>query len=416
MLEDAGEVLADLTDRTTQTYEPARRERASHPKGFEPGVDMRTPGKWLVTTPPMTTLANEAEWQTAVKALGLEIPEGWRVRLVEMRYDPAAWHRDNPDDNAVTRPVWRYRFAVEEEPAEVAERANIEDLVKEIRKTRARRPARSIGGDGTLVVAWNDWQLFKSAGDGIEGTVRRISDSFDVVIQRVEELRSVGRMYPRLLVAASGDIVEGCEIYPHQSWELQGDMRDQENAGRRLIVAGLKQFAQHFDDIQVLAVGGNHGERRVDGKRTNRHDNADVKVFEQAADILAEHSYYEHIKFRVPREDLAATLSVEGWVLGLTHGHIAGKGAGSPEAKLLGWYKGQAAGKRPAGDSDVLVTSHYHHPRLADWGGCLWMQAPTMDGGSPQHEEMFGLGAKPGLLTFGMTPEERMRDYEVTYL
>lgn len=413
MLEDAESVLTDLTDRTTKDYEPARRTRQPAPKGFEPGVDMREPGRWLVTTPPMASLANEGEWQAAVDALGINIPEGWRVRLVEMRYDPAAWHRDNEGEDAVTRPVWRYRFAVEEDPETVA--TNIDQLVREVKGTRQRK-RKAVGGEGTLVVAWNDWQLFKSAGDGIEGTVRRIYDSFDATLERVAELRELGRMYPRLLVAATGDMVEGCAIYPHQSWELQGDSRDQENAARRLIVEGLRTFAPHFDDIQVLAVGGNHGENRVEGRKINRHDNADCKVFEQAADVLSESGRYDHIRFRVPPEDLAATMEVEGWVLGITHGHIAGKGAGSPEAKLLGWYKGQAAGKQPVGDADVLLTSHYHHPRLADWGGCLWMQAPTMDGGSPQHVEMFGLEARSGLLTFGMTPTERMRDYEVRYL
>lgn len=415
MLEDAQATLADLTDRTSAGYEPARGARSSHPKGFEPGIDMRTPGKWLVTTPPMEQLADESAWQAAVDALGIDVPEGWRVRLVEMRYDPAAWHRDKVGDDAVTRPVWRYRFAVEANPGETT-RGNIDELVREIKKQRVRAPKRDVGGEGTFVVAWNDWQLFKAVGDGIEGTVARIYDSFEAVIERVTELRALGRMYPRLVVVASGDIVEGCAIYPHQSWELAGDSRDQENAGRRLIVDGLKKFAQHFDQIQVLAVGGNHGENRIDGKKINRHDNADVKVFEQAADVLGESSHYDHIQFRVPREDLAATLEVEGWVLGTTHGHIAGKGGGSPEGKIYNWFKGQAAGKQPIGEADVLVTSHYHHPRSADWGGCMWLQAPAMDGGSPQFTDFSGMHARPGLLTFGMTREERFRDPEVRYL
>lgn len=413
MLEDAEQILADLTDRTTKSYSPATGARGKHPKGFEPGVDLRTPGQWLVTTPPMEHFAEESEWQKALDALGITVPDGWRVRLVEMRYDPAAWHRDKEGEDAVTRPVWRYRFAVEADPQSGS---NIDDLVREVKRTRQRRPAER-GGEGTLVVAWNDWQLFKAVGDGLEGTVRRIFDSFDVVVARAAELRKLGRGYPRLVVAASGDIVEGCAIYPHQAWELQGDSRDQENAGRRLIVAGLKHFAPHFDEIQVLAVGGNHGENRVDGKKINRHDNADCKVFEQAADILSERpDLYGHITFHVPREDLAATLEVEGWILGLTHGHIAGKGAGGPEAKLYNWYKGQAAGKQPVGDSDVLLTSHYHHPRTAVWGGCTWLQAPAMDGGSPQHTDLTGMAVPPALLTFGMTPTERMRDYEITWL
>jgi hypothetical protein len=37
-----------------------------------------------------------------------------------MRYDPAAWHRDEQGDDAVTRPVWRYRFIVEPDPGEMS--------------------------------------------------------------------------------------------------------------------------------------------------------------------------------------------------------------------------------------------------------------------------------------------------------
>lgn len=413
MFDDADEVLDDLTNRTSNGYEPARGSRQQHPKGFEPGVQLN-PGRWLVTTPPMEHMGNEGEWAKALDELKVEVPEGWRVRLVEMRYDPVAWTRDNPDQQyAVTRPAWRYRFAVEEDPAEFL--TNIDDLVKEVKNVR-QRPPRHVGGDGTFVVCWNDWQLFKAVGDGVEGTVKRVLASFEAAIERVSELRALGRSYPRLLVVATGDIVEGCAIYPHQSWELQGDSRDQENAARRLIVEGLRRFAQHFDQVHVLVVGGNHGENRVDGKKINRHDNADCKVFEQAADVLSENTRYAHITFHIPRDDLAATIEVEGWVLGATHGHIAGKSAGSPEVKIFNWFKGQAAGKQPVGNSDVLVTSHFHHKRLADWGGCLWMQAPTLDGGSPQHRDLTGMDAEAGLLTFGMTPTERMKDYEVTPL
>jgi hypothetical protein len=55
---------------------------------------------------------------------------------------------------------------------------------------------------------------------------------------------------------------------------------------RKLIVYGITELAKHFDEVHVLVVGGNHGEHRVDGKRVNRHDNADCKVFEQGEDIV----------------------------------------------------------------------------------------------------------------------------------
>lgn len=414
MLEDAEQALGALLD-TSGGYTPARSPRAPAPKGFEPGVKYDPTGvPTEVITPAGPHLPGQPDWDKAVEDMGFTVPEGYTLRLVEAKYDPAAWHRDMAGTDAVTRPVWRYKFAVE--VSITGTESSIEALAQQIRKSRPRK-ALVKTGEGSLVVSWNDWQLFKSAGDGIEGTVQRIYDSFDLVADRVKELRRVGRAYPRLVVAGTGDIVEGCNIYPNQVWELQGDSRDQENVGRRLIVEGLKSFAHLFEEIQVVAVGGNHGENRIEGKRNNRHDNADCKVFEQAADVLSEREdLFGHIRFMIPTEDLAATVSVEDWVLGLTHGHIAGRSAGGPEAKMLGWYAKQAAGKRPAGDADVLLTSHYHHFRAADWGGCMWLQAPTMDGGSPYFEDSSGSSAPAGLLTFGMTPNERMRDLDVTWL
>lgn len=408
-----GDAERFLEDAQGSDYEPARATRTVHPKGFEPGV-RKEPGRWLVTTPPMTEgLTDEDAWSAAVASLGIQVPDGWVARCVEMRHDPAAWHRDNQGEDAVTRPVWRYRFVVER--ATDAAGTNIDELARELVSSWPPVPKaqRDESSAGTFVVAWNDWQLFKASGDGVEGTVHRILDSIDAVLTRVFELRTLGRAYPRLLVLASGDIVEGCEIFPHQAWELQGDSRDQENVARRLIVHALREFAKHFDAVHVVCVGGNHGERRVDGRRTNRHDNADCKVFEQAQDIFEGSERYPHVTFSIPREELAATVDVEGWIVGLTHGHIAGKAAGGPEMKLKRWYQGQAGGKHPCGDADILVTSHYHHARLADWGGCLWLQAPALDGGSPYFRDLTGEEARPGMLTFGITPEERMRDYEV---
>ena len=93
----------------------ARRARPNHPKGFEPGVKFDAEGNpEQITTPPTAHLGNEDEWNTAVEAMGYTVPAGYRLRLVEAKYDPAAWHRDTQGEDAVTRAVWRYRFAVEQ--------------------------------------------------------------------------------------------------------------------------------------------------------------------------------------------------------------------------------------------------------------------------------------------------------------
>lgn len=398
------------------TYVPARRARTSAPHGYEPGIRYESSGVRVITTPPMEHLATEDDWQRAVAALGVEVPSGWRLRLVEARYDPAAWHRDQVGDDAVTRPVWRYRFAVE--PDASAGSDNLDELVAGILKVKPPKPAKSTGVPATQVIMWSDWQLFKSAGDGIVGTVDRITRSWAATLAAKREWSHAGYDVNDLVIIGNGDIVEGCSIYPNQSFEIQGDMRDQRNAARRLIVGGVRNLAPHYGTVRGSVVGGNHGENRQNGRRINRTDNSDAEVFESAADVLAENpDAFGHVTWQIPSDELAATIDTQGWVTGHQHGHLAAGGAG-PEAKMRGWYQKQAAAKKPAGDSHILCTSHYHHERLADWGaddrtrgGCMWVQNAALDGGSPFFGDMLGDESAPSLTTFLVTEAHRMTRY-----
>jgi len=58
-------------------------------------------------------------------------------------------------------------------------------------------------------------------------------------------------------------------------------------------------------------------------------------------------------------------------------------------------------GKQPAGEASVLVTGHYHHLRVVATGGArTWIQAPSLDNGSPWYTRQTGEAAPSGLLTF----------------
>ena len=135
------------------------------PAGWEPGVKYEPDGSRIVTLPPSPALADESGWAEAVKGLGVDVPDGFRVRLVEAKYDPAAWHRDAEGADAVTRPIWRYRFVVEVAPA----RIDVAELLAAVRH-RGKAPEQSDAGAG-FVFAVGDMQLGKSDGDGSAGTV-----------------------------------------------------------------------------------------------------------------------------------------------------------------------------------------------------------------------------------------------------
>ncbi|MFF8789222.1 hypothetical protein [Streptomyces sp. NPDC015125] len=92
----------------------AQRTQPTAPRGWETGVRYEHGGTMVVTAPSTEAQpGGEADWRERVEEMGLAIPEGFRVRLAQAKHDPAAWHRDNPGDDAVTRPVWRCRYVIE---------------------------------------------------------------------------------------------------------------------------------------------------------------------------------------------------------------------------------------------------------------------------------------------------------------
>lgn len=404
----------DIEAALTQAPLPdARRPRTTHPKGFEPGVKFDPDGRPLeVTTPPVAHLGSEDEWNTAVEAMGYQVPDGYRLRLVEAKYDPAAWHRDTQGEDAVTRPVWRYRFAVDQIGPTDTDSHDHQAFLKQLRRNRkAIKPA--LVGESTFVLSWNDWQAGKQEGGGTPALLARFEAQIDAAKRRISELRKIGRDLGRLVILGGGDLLEGCTIFPHQMMHIDADRRTQVNVVTDLILYGLDELAPLFETVTVLAVGGNHGENRIDGNRVNRSDNDDCLVFENAARVAARDPRLGHVDFVIAQGEPAKTLDINGWVYATTHGQAFGKGAGTPERKAFNWYKGQAGGHFPAGDAHVLVSHHYHHRSVRDWGACLWVQTPANDGGSLQHTDLTGEAADAGMLSWVVTVGSRFCDEAV---
>jgi len=255
---------------------------------------------------------------------------------------------------------------------------------------------------GWLIVLVADWQTGKRDGDGLRGLVSRWNTAITDVAVRWKELHKAGYKLKGISVLCLGDLVEGCgEHYAMQTFSVELDRRDQVKVARRLLRDALIEWSKFAPEILVAAVGGNHGENRRKGKAfTTFNDNDDVGLVESVAEILsANPDAFGHIKFAIPRDELTLTLELDGKIIGLTHGHLASSGV-TVETKLRQWMANQALGRQPIADADILVTGHYHHFRVADWGGVVWLQAPALDGGSDWWKQMSGQHAQAGVLTF----------------
>lgn len=387
----------------------AARTRSRHPKGWEPGIRFDENNVRFVTTESLPAMETEVDFREALSAIGVEIPEGYRVRIAEMRYDPVAWTRDDPEQKfATTKPAWRYRFVIEPDTsaATVDGIEVINSLIR--RKTRTvKRPT----GDGSLVTNLNDTQAGKDSGGGTPALLERLENFFDLLNQRItEDRKHIGD----LVILLGGDLVEGCNIFPNQSFQIDQDRRAQIRTMTGVVLTMLDRFAPEFPTVRLMAVPGNHGEHRANGKRINRHDNDDQLVAEGAALAAGRDSKLEHVDFNISYDQAALTMDIHGHILAVTHGSIYGKMTGATsDQKAYGWYKNMAAAHHPVGDATVLVGNHFHHDIVKNFGTLLFIQNPAMDGGSPEFSEYSGTDSAPGMSTWIMNKQQRFTGYEV---
>lgn len=399
----------DIEGALDATQRPdARRSRASHPKGYEPGVTFSVetglPSEAVVSSD--RQLFESADHRRLIEEqTKLTIPAHLDVRLERLTLE-------NNGDSVATRWWYKYKFVPRTGPTTEAEQVDHRAFLRSLRRNRQPVTPKHTG-EGTFMLSWNDWQAGKQEGGGTPALLARFNTQIDATKARVAELRKIGRPLGRLVIIGGGDLVEGCTIFPHQMMHVDADRRRQVNVVTDMILYGLDELAPLFSEVVCLVVGGNHGENRVDGNRVNRTDNDDCLVFENAARATARDPRLQHVSYLIAQGEPAKTLDVHGWVYATTHGQAFGKGAGKPEAKAHTWYKGQAGGHLPPGDAHVLVSHHYHHLAVRDWGACLWVQTPANDGGSLQHTDLTGEAADAGMLSWVVTPESRFGDAAV---
>lgn len=333
--------------------------------------------------------------------------EDWNQILEEWGYDPekyeliepvrvSSWQVQTEDG---PQKLWSYKAGVRRRVH--AEPINYDDLVREIKKHRPLN-SKTPDGDASFVALIADTQFGKPDGDGLRGTIARFQECIDGVEKRIKDLRATGRSLGELIIVGLGDIIEGCDQnYASQQYGIEANRRVQIRIARRLIRDAIARWSKLFNKVTVLAVPGNHGENRQGGKMfTDIGDNDDVAVFEALADAFAmNEAAYGHVEFRLPENEIYAIYEASGTILGFTHGHIT-KGGGTPQSKIKNWWEEQSFGHRPIGDVQVLVTGHYHHTSVIQYGHKTHIQTPALDGGSEWWVNLAGAESPPGMLTF----------------
>jgi hypothetical protein len=386
--------VGELLDRIARAtkIEQARRATPEHPTGWEPGAS------WNAASGRGTITARTAR----------QTPE-WEALLVEWGFDPATheivedtiqfrtWDAAIGEGNVQRFKYYRAEIRIKRPGID----ADAEKLIGEIKRAKSSPPRSNPSSDApvALCIALADWQIGQR---GTEESVRRILALAAAIPTRAAELRRAGVNIDEIILLGLGDLVEGCEgWYAAQTFTVELNEREQRAVARRLLAKVISAALGAAPKVRVAVVGGNHGEARRNGKSyTDAADNADVEVAEVLADAYANSADKDRISFIIPRAELAITLDVHGTIIGITHGHLAKRGAGAAN-KVEQWWKGQALGMRPVADATILVSGHYHHLSITQHGPRWAMQAPAMCGPSEWYADATGLGeSAPGTMTF----------------
>lgn len=352
-MSDLDKLLGIGTDGAS--VEVRRGRKHSHPEGWEPVVIGERGG--YITTPPQSE--PPTDWNAFLAELLPESmnPEHYEVdgSTVEMR----AW--DGNIGDGILKRFYYFKARVRRRGLESAGIA-IDDIIAVAKKAKPREVITS-DNERTYFIQITDLQAGQADGDGVEGMVSRALQIPKLVKTDIDNLKRAGTPVSSIFVPITGDLVEGISgWYEMQTFSVSLDRREQVKLVRRLVSEILTSIASLGLPVHVAVVPGNHGENRQNGKAyTTLGDNDDVAVIEQIAEAFALSGKFEHVTFSFPgKERLSLTVEVQGWIVGLTHGHIA-RAAGAPAQKLLNWFKSMAAVRDPIGDTDILFVGHYHH-------------------------------------------------------
>jgi len=354
-------------------------KKANTPQEWRARLEVDEQGGFFVSTPRNAGDIEDAS--ELFKDFGLD-PSQWQVVSVRK----SRWQRYDGE--------WLEAARVSIKPADLINGHNDADyyeLIKEINKWKPSK-AQTTTGPLTAIYAVADTQYGKDAGGGTEEIIRRVLRGLDESVARHKELLKMGRKIGTVVLPQLGDCIEGTSS---QGGRVIGrsdlGVTQQVRVGRRVLMAWIKAFSPLCDELIVPVVPGNHDEpHRI--VMTDPIDSWQIEVVSAVQDACAESEELKHVVFRYPSSDHSTlAIDIDGVVLGLAHGHQSRDAAK--------WWQGQALGQTPVGSADILLTGHYHHFHAKQVGPRLWIQVPTMDGGSAWFRDRQGLESPTGVVS-----------------
>jgi hypothetical protein len=225
-----------------------------------------------------------------------------------------------------------------------------------------------------------------------------LEDRIDLYTEKLLEITEIQRMdhnVNSLRVWLLGDIVEGEEIFPGQSHLIDSGLYRQVGInGPRILGKFLTTALQHFEDVQVVGVIGNHG--AVGGKMKKSYDpetNMDRLLY-KIIELIFKNE--DRITFNIPdgkgERNWYAVDSIGNYSSLLVHGDQL-----PAPTSYYGYYKkvmGWKDGAIPEHFDDVFM-GHYHQQFKMTIGSTILRISGSLESCNTYAQEYFSSMSRP---------------------
>jgi hypothetical protein len=254
------------------------------------------------------------------------------------------------------------------------------------------------------VLHLSDWQLGKTTDSYDSDIARdRVRLLGEKLVQLVDIERSAHpvRECHNLL---GGDLVEGTSIFPGQPFEIDSSLFRQVFNAVGAVEELVRLQLSVFETVHCWEVEGNHGRLGRKGDHP-REDNADLFVYREARERLAEHEAAGRLVWH-PRETWYQIVEIGNYRALLVHGdQIKQFGGNIPAFGIYRKVNGWASGVLPPFTDAYL--GHFHQPLvipLANGAGRSFVN-PSLESDSAYAQEFVAATGTPGQRLNFVNPE-----------
>jgi len=252
-----------------------------HPKGWEPSIEWNGSTGHIVALIPDDRELYSSLWDELIKDWGLD-PD--LVAIDQSTIQIRGWDANVSEGTGKEKVTYVRRMKYYKANIVLRQTSKFEiewqDVISEIKKSKAKKILEN-NNLYDLIVCVSDWQIGKGEGDGSNGSVNRIMNSLSNLTQHIKDLKKLNRNPNTIYLVGMGDLVEQCSgHYAMQAFQVDLDRREQMRVVRRLLLEYVNELYSLCSKLVLVAVPGNHGENRLNGKAfTNFTDNDDLAVF-----------------------------------------------------------------------------------------------------------------------------------------